>query len=63
VTSKASSSNGEVTQRNSIDAALAALRALYGHERAAEEALAVVHEDPPDDPALAGWEPPTRGAA
>jgi hypothetical protein len=43
-----------VTQRNSTDAALAILPALHGHEPAADEgALAVVHEDPPDDPAPA----------
>jgi hypothetical protein len=61
-TSKASSSNGEVTQRNSTDAALAILPALHGHEPAADEGvLAVVHEDPPDDPALAGLDPGRGG--
>jgi hypothetical protein len=34
--------------------ALVALPALHGHEPAAEGARAVVHGDPPDDPAHAG---------
>jgi hypothetical protein len=38
------------------------LPALYGHERAAEDALAVVHEDPPDDSTLASLEPARAGS-